>query len=64
VIGGDCRFVADEHITYTTDGAPSVGDQVRVIPAHVDPTVAMHERIYVVNGEDVVDVWDVDLRNW
>ena len=30
-----------------------VGDRVRVIPAHVDPTVAYHERMHVVEGDDV-----------
>jgi D-threonine aldolase len=65
VVGGQCFVVHDEHITYFPDGErPSVGDRVRVIPAHVDPTVAMHERMYVVDSEEVVDTWEVDLRNW
>jgi D-serine deaminase-like pyridoxal phosphate-dependent protein len=37
---------------------------VRVLPAHVDPTVALHEQMYVVAGDDVVDVLPVDLRGW
>ena len=41
-----------------------VGDRVRVVPAHVDPTVALHERLHVVRGDDVVDTWAVDLRGW
>jgi D-serine deaminase-like pyridoxal phosphate-dependent protein len=68
VVGGQCFVVSDEHITYFPDGPggdrPRVGDRVRVLPAHVDPTVALHERMYVVDGEDVVDTWEVDLRNW
>ena len=28
------------------------------------PTVARHERMWVVQGDDVVDVWPVDLRHW
>ncbi|MGH9244724.1 MAG: alanine racemase [Acidimicrobiales bacterium] len=65
VVGGECFVVSDEHITYFPDGErPAVGDRVRVIPAHVDPTVAMHERMYVVDGDTVVDEWEVDLRNW
>jgi hypothetical protein len=41
-----------------------------VLPAHVDPTVAMHENLVVASGLDgdgggeVVDVWPVDLRGW
>jgi D-serine deaminase-like pyridoxal phosphate-dependent protein len=63
---GDCWFVSDEHITFgIAEGAKvRVGDRVRVIPAHVDPTVSQHERMYVIDGDDVLDVWDVDLRGW
>jgi len=63
---GDCWFVSDEHVTFgIADGAKvQVGDRVRVIPAHVDPTVSQHERLHVVDGDEVVDVWDVDLRGW
>jgi D-threonine aldolase len=66
VDAGDCWFVSDEHVTFgTRPGRPvAVGDRVRVLPAHVDPTVAMHERMVVVDGDDVVDTWAVDLRNW
>ncbi len=63
---GDCWFVSDEHITFgIADGAEvRVGDKVRVIPAHVDPTVSQHEALHVVDGDQVVDVWEVDLRGW
>jgi D-serine deaminase-like pyridoxal phosphate-dependent protein len=63
---GDCWFVSDEHITFgLAEGAKvAVGDRVRVIPAHVDPTVSQHERLHVVDGENVIEVWDVDLRGW
>jgi D-serine deaminase-like pyridoxal phosphate-dependent protein len=63
---GDCWFVSDEHITFgtTAERPVRVGDRARVLPAHVDPTVAMHERMHVVDGEDVVATWPVDLRNW
>jgi D-serine deaminase-like pyridoxal phosphate-dependent protein len=63
---GDCWFVSDEHITFGTrpDRPVAVGDRVRVLPAHVDPTVAMHERMLVVEGDTVVETWPVDLRGW
>jgi D-serine deaminase-like pyridoxal phosphate-dependent protein len=66
VDAGDCWFVSDEHITFGTraERPVAVGDKVRVLPAHVDPTVALHERMLVVEGEDVVDTWAVDLRGW
>ncbi len=63
---GDCWFGSDEHTTFGwREGARlRPGDAVRLLPAHVDPTVAMHERLHVVEGDEVVDVWEVDLRNW
>jgi len=41
-----------------------IGDRIHMVPAHVDPTLAYHERAYVVDGEDVVDEWAIDLRGW
>jgi D-serine deaminase-like pyridoxal phosphate-dependent protein len=41
-----------------------VGDRVRLVPGHVDPTMAYHERLYVCSGDEVVDVWPIDLRGW
>ncbi len=63
---GDCWFVSDEHITFgLAEGASvAVGDRVRVVPAHVDPTVSQHERLHLVDDDEVLEVWDVDLRGW
>ena len=33
-------------------------------PGHLDPTVARHQRYWVVDGDDVVDCWPIDLRHW
>jgi D-serine deaminase-like pyridoxal phosphate-dependent protein len=60
-------FCSDEHVTLRPDpdAALAVGDRVRVWPAHVDPTVALHERMFVVDADgSVVDEWAVDLRGW
>jgi D-serine deaminase-like pyridoxal phosphate-dependent protein len=57
-------LVSDEHITFSSPTRVNVGDRLRVLPAHVDPTVAYHERMFVVDGETVVDEWPVDLRGW
>src|SRR3954466_1046021 len=64
--GGAVWFCSDEHTTWRPDefGDVSIGERVRVLPAHVDPTVALHERMYVVDGDAVVDEWAVDLRGW
>lgn len=66
--GADVMIVSDEHITFVPhDGAPRPrpGDRVHVRPAHVDPTVAYHERMHLVDGDGgVVETWPVDLRGW
>jgi D-serine deaminase-like pyridoxal phosphate-dependent protein len=62
--GGLVWFCSDEHITFSCDPLPKVGDRIRVLPAHVDPTIAYHERMHVADGDDVIDTWAVDLRGW
>ena len=62
--GAKVWFCSDEHITFASDPAPTVGDRIRVWPAHVDPTVAYHDRILLVDGDEVVDELPVDLRGW
>jgi len=57
-------FCSDEHVTFAPERPMRPGDRIRVVPAHVDPTLAYHERLYVVDGDDVVDAWAIDLRGW
>jgi D-serine deaminase-like pyridoxal phosphate-dependent protein len=65
---GPVWFCSDEHTTFGPSGPVAVGDRVRVLPAHVDPTVALHERMHLVRGDgpdaEVLDTWAVDLRGW
>ena len=60
--GSQVWFCSDEHTTFSPPRP--VGDRVWLIPAHVDPTMAMHERLYLYSGEDVVGCWPIDLRGW
>ncbi len=77
--GSRVLFCSDEHVTFVAGRAEDassslldwecparvrVGDRVRLVPAHVDPTFAYHERIHLVEGDQVVDEWAVDLRGW
>ncbi|HWC35103.1 MAG TPA: alanine racemase [Mycobacteriales bacterium] len=60
-------YCSDEHVVFSAeDGTalPKVGDRVRLEPAHIDPTCALHERMYVVDGDSVIDEWPVDMRGW
>ncbi|MEY4068540.1 MAG: hypothetical protein RLZZ332_876, partial [Actinomycetota bacterium] len=76
IAGCKVWFCSDEHITFATEtvesraaspvraAQPTVGSRVRVIPAHVDPTMAMHEHLWLVRGDEVLDRWPIDLRGW
>jgi D-serine deaminase-like pyridoxal phosphate-dependent protein len=62
--GAKVWFCSDEHITFAPERKLRVGERIRVWPAHVDPTVAVHDRLHVVDGDDVLESWPVDLRGW
>jgi D-serine deaminase-like pyridoxal phosphate-dependent protein len=60
-------YCSDEHVVFSAgDGSilPAVGDRVHLEPAHIDPTCALHDRMYVVDGDTVIDEWPVDMRGW
>ena len=61
-------FCSDEHITFAPERTVRAGDRVLVWPAHVDPTVAYHERMHIADGPGLdaalIDTWAVDLRGW
>jgi D-serine deaminase-like pyridoxal phosphate-dependent protein len=63
---GDVFFLSDEHITLSPTNMKDwkVGDRVRLQSAHIDPTISKHEQMWMVEGDDVVDRWAVDLRHW
>ena len=64
VEGAEVWFCSDEHLTMAPEAPMRVGERVRVLPAHIDPTIAYHEHLHIVDGDDVVERWDVDLRGW
>jgi D-serine deaminase-like pyridoxal phosphate-dependent protein len=64
VAGAKVWFCSDEHLTFAPERPVVPGERIRVWPSHVDPTVAYHERMFVVEGDQVIDTWPVDLRGW
>jgi D-serine deaminase-like pyridoxal phosphate-dependent protein len=64
VEGGTVWYCSDEHVTFGPTDPVRVGDRVRVLPAHVDPTVAYHSAMHLVRGGEVIDLLPVDLRGW
>lgn len=65
IVGGTVWYCSDEHVTFSADPLPRVGDRVRVVPAHIDPTIAYHERMHMLDpAGEVLETWAVDLRGW
>jgi D-threonine aldolase len=62
LVGSVVWFCSDEHTTFSPPRP--VGDRAWLIPAHVDPTMAYHGRLYLYEGDEVIDTWPVDLRGW
>jgi D-serine deaminase-like pyridoxal phosphate-dependent protein len=62
--GARVWFCSDEHTTFAPEQPVRVGERLRVLPAHVDPTVALHERMHLVAGDTVLETWSVDMRGW
>lgn len=62
------KFVgqSEEHLVVAFDGDldVTIGDAVLAIPIHVCPTVALHDKLFLVEGGHVTGVcWEVVARN-
>ncbi|HXY43251.1 MAG TPA: alanine racemase [Acidimicrobiales bacterium] len=64
IAGSKVWYCSDEHIVF--EPARHVGDRVLVAPAHVDPTIAYHERMHLADlaSGEILETWPVDLRGW
>ncbi len=64
---GDVLYCSDEHtvVCPPPDAPLAVGERVALAPRHIDPTVAKHPLMIVIDATGaVVDEWRVDLRGW
>ena len=55
---------SEEHLVVETTRADAfgVGDVLYAFPWHVCPTVALHDRVHVVEDGRVLGTWTVDAR--
>lgn len=61
------RSMSEEHGLLDlskTSWRPRVGDRVRIVPNHVCVSVNLHERLWLLQGEDVVGQYQVAARGW
>jgi D-serine deaminase-like pyridoxal phosphate-dependent protein len=59
------RSVSEEHGILdlsATGWKPRIGERVRIVPNHVCVSVNLHERLWGVRGENVVESWEVAGR--
>jgi D-serine deaminase-like pyridoxal phosphate-dependent protein len=56
----------DEHATISCpDGCDlQIGDRVFLCPSHTDPTINLHDVLYALDGDRVVDVWPIVARGY
>jgi D-serine deaminase-like pyridoxal phosphate-dependent protein len=50
------------HVKVTDASSITVGERLRVIPNHICPCINLHDGVYIVSGETVVDQWKVAAR--
>jgi D-serine deaminase-like pyridoxal phosphate-dependent protein len=67
VPGWSYRHGGDEHGVLTPTGGPDsrelrVGERVRLIPSHIDPTINLHDVMYAHRGGRIEATWDVAAR--
>lgn len=62
--GAVVRALNDEHATIAVPSGhrARIGDRLRLVPSHTDPTINLHDVFYVIEGERVVDVWPIAAR--
>jgi D-serine deaminase-like pyridoxal phosphate-dependent protein len=66
VEGAAVLYLSDEHasITLPAESTIAVGDRMALRPSHVDPTINLHDVMYAVAGDDVVEVWPIAARGY
>jgi D-serine deaminase-like pyridoxal phosphate-dependent protein len=56
---------SDEHgVIIAKEGTslPDLGEVLRLIPGHCDPTVNLYDWLICIRGSEVADIWPVDAR--
>lgn len=50
------------HLFFPENVKLAPGDTLEMIVSHCDPTVNLFDKLYIVQGEEVIDCWDISLR--
>jgi D-serine deaminase-like pyridoxal phosphate-dependent protein len=64
--GGPAEYIkaSDEHGVIQLNGAPgyAVGDKIKLIPGHCDPTVNLYDHYICIRGGRVEAIWPITAR--
>jgi 3-hydroxy-D-aspartate aldolase len=60
--GSDYRPMGDEHGAIIPPGGAGEGDLVWLQPGHVDPTIALHDALFVADEDGTLERWPIDAR--
>jgi D-serine deaminase-like pyridoxal phosphate-dependent protein len=66
VDGATVTALNDEHVVVAVPASSTlaIGDRVQLLPSHTDPTVNLHDVLYAVEGQRIVDVWPIAARGY
>jgi 3-hydroxy-D-aspartate aldolase len=65
--GAAYQFMGDEHggVRYGADPQRlELGRLVTLMAPHCDPTVNLHDRLHLVEGDRLIDIWPIDARGY
>lgn len=51
---------SEEHLAIQEGSKANIGDKVKIIPGHCCTTINLYKKLYVVVGEEVINIWDID----
>ena len=65
-IEAEMNYLSEEHAVLTLSVPEEVklvgGDRVRFMPSHVCTTVNLHDKFYVLQDGQLVDIWEIAAR--
>ena len=66
IAGAEVQFLSDEHATVSlpADSPLAPGDRIEFWPSHIDPTINLHDVLYAVEGDRVVELWPIAARGY
>ena len=64
--GATVLALNDEHATIAIPASSTIkiGDRIELFPSHIDPTMNLHDIVYALDGDKVIDVWPIAARGY